>query len=76
LRLTTGNGKVRQIVHLTFECDPRSVSFKRVIVGAIVDVAGTYIALFGVLAYLIIRRQLYALPPAWEVRRLVFSAAI
>jgi hypothetical protein len=42
----------------------KAISFKGVIVGAIVDVVGTYIALFGVLAYLIIKHQLYALPPA------------
>ena len=76
MRLATGNGRVRQIVHLTIECDAGAVSFKGLIVGAIVDVAGTHIALFGVIAYLIITHKLYALPPAWEVRRLVFSAAI
>jgi hypothetical protein len=57
----------------------KAISFKGVIVGAIVDVAGTYIALFGVLAYLIIRHQLYALPPAeqnGELRRLYGDPAV
>jgi len=42
----------------------KAISFKGVIVGAIVDVVGTHIALYAVLAYLIIRHQLYTLPPA------------
>jgi hypothetical protein len=41
-----------------------AISFKGVIVGTIVDVVGKQIALYAVLAYRIIRHQLYALPPA------------
>ena len=40
----------------------KKISFKGVIIGAVVDVVGTNIWLFGVVGYLIIKHQLYALP--------------
>lgn len=48
----------------------KKISFKGVIIGAIVDVVGTYIWLFGVVGYLIIRNQLYALPPGEQMSEL------
>ena len=48
----------------------KKISFKGVIIGAIVDVLGTYIWLFGVVGYLIIKNQLHALPPGEQMSEL------
>ena len=48
----------------------KKISFKGVIVGAIVDVVGTNIWLFAVVGYLIIKNQLYALPPGEQMGEL------
>jgi hypothetical protein len=42
----------------------KKISFKGVIIGAVVDVVGTNIWVFAVVGYLIIKHQLYALPPS------------
>ncbi|QPF92577.1 hypothetical protein [Bradyrhizobium commune] len=57
----------------------KAISFKGVVVGAIVDVLGTYIGLFGVIGYLIIRHQVFALPPGEqnaELQRLYGDPAV
>src|SRR5829696_4372958 len=48
----------------------KKISFKGVIIGAVVDVVGTNIWLFGVVGYLIIKHQLYALPPGEQMGEL------
>jgi uncharacterized membrane protein len=48
----------------------KKISFKGVIIGAIVDVVGTYVWLFGVVGYLIIRNQLHTLPPREQMSEL------
>jgi uncharacterized membrane protein len=48
----------------------KNISFKGAITGAVVDVVGTNIWLFGVVGYLIIKHQLYALPPGEQVNEL------
>ena len=48
----------------------KKISFKGVIIGAVVDVVGTNIWLLGVVGYLIIKHQLYALPPGEQMGEL------
>jgi len=48
----------------------KNISFKGAITGAVVDVVGTNIWLFGIVGYLIIKHQLYALPPGEQVNEL------
>lgn len=57
----------------------KKISFKGVIIGAVVDVVGTNIWLFAVVGYLIVKHQLYALPPdvrTGELYRLYGDPAI
>jgi hypothetical protein len=48
----------------------KAISFRGVIVGAIVDVLGTNIWVLGVVGYLIIKHQLYALPSGEQIGEL------